>query len=570
MPKIHYHPYTPNQLVLFPQRIDENIAENDPVRIVNAIVDSLNLEAFKKLYKEKGRSPYHPRMMLKVILYAYMNNVYSCRRIEKLLLRDIHYIWLAGYEKPDFITINRFRNRVKGEINNIFTQVVLILSSKGFITLDVEYIDGTKIESKANKYTFVWRKSVEKNRDKLMKKISALLDQVEDVIAQDNTVGKNEKVEFTPSMLTDIISELKDSLETPPAPTDKEEKKKCRERELQVKLLEEHLDKLQEYDDHLTAMGERNSYSKTDPDATFMRMKEDAMNNGQTKPGYNLQIATENQFITNFALYPNPTDTLTFIPFEEMFFSRYGRFAKTAVADSGYGSEENYRFMDGNGTEAFVKYNYFHKEQKPRYKPNPFHPESLYYNKPEDYYVCPMGQHMNRIGIKRGKTGSGYVTESVCYQAARCEGCPLRDQCFKAKGNRIMEVNHRLNEYKRQARERLTSEEGIQHRGKRCIEPEAVFAQIKYNMQYRRFRHFTKDKVTMDFAFFAIAFNIKKLCAILQRSRIRIDFTTITRINHLFQMKWKTDWKFFGEIIRIWRHENCNVDIAINKEGASF
>ena len=547
MPKIHYHPYTPNQLVLFPQRIDEDIAENDPVRIVNTIVDSLNLEAFKKLYKEKGRSPYHPRMMLKVILYAYMNNVYSCRRIEKLLLRDIHYIWLAGYEKPDFITINRFRNRVKNEINNIFTQVVLILSSKGFITLDVEYIDGTKIESKANKYTFVWRKSVEKNRAKLMKKISVLLDQVEEVIAQDNAVKRNEHVEFTPSMLTDIISELRESLETPPAPTDKEEKKKCRERKRQIKQLEEHRDKLQEYDNHLAVMGERNSYSKTDPDATFMRMKEDAMNNGQTKPGYNLQIATENQFITNFALYPNPTDTLTFIPFEEMFFSRYSRFAKTAVADSGYGSEENYRFMDGNGTEAFVKYNYYHKEQKPRYKPNPFHPESLYYNRKEDYYVCPMGQHMNRIGIKRGKTGSGYVTESVCYQAARCEGCPLRGQCFKAKGNRIMEVNHRLNEYKRQARERLTSEEGIQHRGKRCIEPEAVFGQMKYNMQYRRFRHFTKDKVTMDFAFFAIAFNIKKLCTLLLKSRIRMDFTTITRINHLFLMKWKTDWKVFGE-----------------------
>ena len=547
MPKIHYHPYTPNQLVLFPQRIDEDIAENDPVRIVNPIVDSLNLEAFKKLYKERGRSPYHPRMMLKVILYAYMNNVYSCRRIEKLLLRDIHYIWLAGYEKPDFITINRFRNRVKGEINNIFTQVVLILCSKGFITLDVEYIDGTKIESKANKYTFVWRKSVEKNRAKLMKKINVLLGQVEDVIAQDNAVEKTEKVEFTPSMLTDIISELKKSLETDPAPTDKDEKKKFREKKRQVKQLEGHRDKLQEYDNHLTVMGERNSYSKTDPDATFMRMKEDAMNNGQTKPGYNLQIATENQFITNFALFPNPTDTLTFIPFEKMFFGRYVRFAKTTVADSGYGSEENYRFMDGNGTEAFVKYNYFHKEQRPRYRPNPFHPESLYYNKEEDYYVCPMGQHMIRIGIRRGKTGSGYVTESICYQAARCEGCPLRGQCFKAKGNRIMEVNHRLNEYKRQARERLTSEEGIQHRGRRCIEPEAVFGQMKYNMQYRRFRHFTKDKVTMDFAFFAIAFNIKKLCAILLKNRISANFMTITRINHLFRLVWKTDWKVLGE-----------------------
>ena len=532
MAKIHYHPYTPNQLVLFPQRIDEDIAENDPVRIVNAIVDSLNLEAFNKLYKERGRSPYHPRMMLKVILYAYMNNVYSCRRIEKPLLRDIHYIWLAGYEKPDFITINRFRNRVRSEINKIFTKIVLILATKGFITLDVEYIDGTKIESKANKYTFVWRKSVEKKRDKLMKKIRVLLDQIEDVIAQDNAAEKNEPVEFTPSMLTDIIGELKDSLENAPAPSDKEGRKKLKEKKRQVKQLEEHRDKLEEYEAHLQTMGDRNSYSKTDPDATFMRMKEDAMNNGQTKPGYNLQIATENQFITNFALFPNPTDTLTFIPFEEMFSQRYGKFAKTTVADSGYGSEENYRFMDGNGTEAFVKYNWFHKQQKPRYKPDPFHPESLYYNKEGDYYVCPMGQHMNRIGVKRGTTESGYVTESIRYQAVRCEGCPLRGLCFKAKGNRIIEVNHRLDEYKRQVRERLTFEEGIMYRGRRCIEPEAVFGQMKYNMQYKRFRHFHKDKVTMDFAFFAMAFNIKKLCAISLRNGIKLEFGMNTEENN--------------------------------------
>ena len=539
-------------MVLFPQRIDENIAENDPVRIVNAIVDSLNLEAFKKLYKERGRSPYHPRMMLKVILYAYMNNVYSCRRIEKLLLRDIHYIWLAGYEKPDFITINRFRNRVKSEINKIFTQIVLILAAKGFITLDVEYIDGTKIESKANKYTFVWRKSVEKNRDKLMKKISVLLSQIEDVIAQDNASEKNESVEFTPSMLTDIIGELKDSLENTPVPSDKEGRKKLKEKRRQVKQLEEHRDKLQEYEAHLQTMEDRNSYSKTDPDATFMRMKEDAMNNGQTKPGYNLQIATENQFITNFALFPNPTDTLTFIPFEEMFFQRYGKFAKTTVADSGYGSEENYRFMDGNGTEAFVKYNWFHKQQKPRYKPDPFHPESLYYNKEGDYYVCPMGQHMNRIGVKRATTDSGYVTESIRYQAVRCEGCPLRGLCFKAKGNRIIEVNHRLNEYKRQARERLTSEEGIMYRGKRCIEPEAVFGQMKYNMQYKRFRHFYKDKVTMDFAFFAMAFNIKKLCAISLKKAIKLEFGIKTEENNSCIPIWKPIGCLYKESASCW------------------
>ena len=183
MAKLHFRPYIPNQTVLFPQRIDENIAANDPVRIVNTVVDNLNLDNFKKLYKATGRCPYHPKMMLKVIIYAYMNNIYSCRKIEKLLLRDIHYIWLSGNEHPDFITINRFRNRVKEEINTVFTQLVLVLADKGFISLDVEYIDGTKIESKANKYTFVWRKTVEKNRTKLMDKIRILLEQVDEAIA---------------------------------------------------------------------------------------------------------------------------------------------------------------------------------------------------------------------------------------------------------------------------------------------------------------------------------------------------------------------------------------------------
>ena len=224
MAKLHFRPYTPNQTVLFPQRIDEDIADNAPVRIVNAIVDSLDLDNFKKLYKETGRCPYHPKMMLKAILYAYMNNIYSCRKIEQLLLRDIHYIWLAGYEKPDFITINRFRNRVKEEINNVFTQLVLVLADKGFISLEVEYIDGTKIESKANKYTFVWRKSVERNRAKLMDKVRILLEQVDETIAQENTL-KDTPVEFTPATLSQIVVNSKMPWNMNPAPTPRSRKK---------------------------------------------------------------------------------------------------------------------------------------------------------------------------------------------------------------------------------------------------------------------------------------------------------------------------------------------------------
>jgi transposase len=504
-------------MVLFPQRIDEDIAEDDPVRVVDAIVENLNLEDFKKLYRERGRSPYNPKMLLKVVIYAYMNNIYSCRKIEKRLLRDIHFIWLAGYNKPDFITINRFRNRVKNEINNIFTQLVLVLADKGFVSLDVEYIDGTKIESKANKYTFVWRKTVEKNRAKLMEKISVLLSQIDDAIAQDN-VSEKEKVEFSPGQLTDIIDELKQSLKQLPTPKEKEQKRQLRERKKQIKELETQRDKLSEYDGRLEQIGNRNSMSKTDPDATFMRMKEDAMNNGQTKPGYNLQISAENQFITDFALFPNPTDTLTLIPFFNSFLSRYHHLPSTAVADSGYGSEENYRFMNEAGMDAYVKYNRFHIEQRPRYTPNPFHHDNFHYNADEDYYVCPMGQHMDRIGTSHSKTASGYRSENARYRAQNCKGCPLRCLCYKATADRrIIEVNHRLNEYKQKARELLTSEDGIKHRGRRCIEPEAVFGQMKSNMAYRRFRHFGKDKVTMDFAFFAIAFNIKKMCSIMAK-----------------------------------------------------
>ena len=514
---LHFRSYDPDQTLLFPQRIDRDIPKDDPVRILKSVIEGLDLSGFKKLYHERGRSPYHPKMMLMVILYSYMNNVYSCRKIEKLLYRDIYYIWLSGYQKPDFATINRFRNRVKNEIGHIFTLLVLILVEKGFVTLEVEYLDGTKIESKANKYTFVWRKSVERNREKLLEKIRVLLQQINEQMAQDKAADVD-TLELTPQTLCEISKEFKEALGSAPEAKTKEEKAAQRGKNKMFKELERHGEKLAEYNSRLEQMEGRNSISKTDPSATFMRMKEDAMCNGQTKPGYNLQISSENQFITDFALFPNPTDTLTFIPFLGSFPGRYGRFPKRVVADSGYGSEENYRFMDEAGIEGSVKYNRFHLEHRPRYKPDTFHPDSLYYNEEGDYYICPMGQRMSRTGTLQTRTEGGYISQSACYRAIRCKGCPLRCLCYKAKANqRTIRVNHRLNAYKRKACELLTSEEGIKERGRRCIEPEAVFGQMKSNMAYRRFRHMGKDKVVMDFTFFAIAFNIKKLCSMMRK-----------------------------------------------------
>jgi hypothetical protein len=242
-----------------------------------------------------------------------------------------------------------------------------------------------------------------------------------------------------------------------------------------------------------------------------MRMKEDAMNNGQTKPGYNLQIGTSGQFITNYAFYWNPTDTTTMPDFLSRHKQAYGAFPKQAVADSGYGSEENYEFMEANDVEAFVKYPLFHKEQHRPFLQDISRPENLHYNEEGDYYVCPIGQRMHNIGTVRRKSDNGYTSYITNYEAQNCGGCPLRCVCYKGKqGNRIISVNHHLRKYKQRAREKLLGQEGLMHRSKRPTEPEAVFGQMKFNKQYKRFRHRGKDKVYMDFGLFAIAFNIQK------------------------------------------------------------
>ena len=512
MAKIQFKSYPQGQTVLFPSDLGENIPENDPVRIVSRIVDGLNIDSLIETYEAFGCPPYHPRMLLKVVFYAYMNNTYSCRRIESAMLRDIYYMWLSGNEHPSYSTINRFRSgHVKDQINGLFVQVVEHLVEEGVLSLDVQYIDGTKVESVANKYTFVWRKTVERNKAKLEKKILGVLQQIEEGIAQDSSQEQSpEPVAVDSVSLQGIVERINAENAKMPEGT-KEERKAKKDREKVARELGKMQEKQAEYERHLERMGERNSYSKTDPDATFMRMKEDAMNNGQTKPGYNLQIGTSGQFITNYALYWNPTDTTTLPDFLSRHEEAYGAYPRKAVADSGYGSEENYEFLEANDVEAFVKYPLFHKEQHRPFRQDISRQENLHYNEEEDYYVCPIGQRMHNIGTVSRKNENGYTSYITNYEAQNCSGCPLRCVCYKGKqGNRIISVNHHLRKYKQRAREKLLGEEGLKHRSKRPIEPEAVFGQMKFNKQYKRFRHKGKDKVNMDFGLFAIAFNIQK------------------------------------------------------------
>lgn len=491
------------QDLLLPPSLDELVPENHMVRVVDAVIDRLDISDILSTYRGGGNSAFNPKMMLKVLVFAYLSNVYSSRRIEDLLKRDICFMWLAGMKRPDFRTINYYRGkRLKEGFDAVFTQVVRLLHEEGFVSLKVQYIDGTKIESVANKYTFVWRGSVEKHDARLKAKTEALLRQIEQNHAIENQENPAAE-ELTAEEVAERVERIREKVDADNL--GKEERKALKQIETDA------VPRMNRYKEQLETMGCRNSYSKTDPDATFMRMKEDAMLNGQLKPGYNVQISTENQFITNFGIYQRPTDTLTMTDYLESFKTRYGMQSEEIVADSGYGSEENYEYMFSNGMTPYVKYNMFHVEQRRGYRNNPFRVSNLFHNPDDDFYVCPMGQKMRFIRQEKRHTASGYQQTVSVYRASRCQGCPLRGQCHKSKGDRQIEVNHTLDDYKARARELLTSEQGLKHRSKRPIEPEAVFGQIKECGRFRRLRLKGLTGAKIDFGLKALAHNLRKL-----------------------------------------------------------
>ena len=507
MAKVIHKSYNQNDSLLLPPSLGELIPLSHPVRIISDIIDRFDISTIEATYKGGGTSSFHPRMLLKVVVYAYLCNIYSGRQMEKQLQENIHFMWLSGMSRPDFRTINRFRSErlTEGRLDAIFTKVVELLNSEGFVSLNVQYIDGTKIESVANKYTFVWKGSVEKNKTKLIEKVKGVLSTAEQEleIEQSAEVAQELPQEEFDRRAGRILSKM-----------DEMGISKGKARKEIEKIKEESVAKLDEYDHHIEVLGERNSYSKTDPDATFMRMKEDAMNNGQTKPGYNVQISTENQFITNYGLYWRPTDTGTMIDYLESFEQRYGKQSKEIVADSGYGSEQNYEYMLDNDMVPYVKFNMFHKEQTRKYRNNPFLPANMYYHKDEDYFVCPMGHHLEHVRDSKSVSDMGYESVVSVYRAPNCKGCPFRGMCYKGKSDRrTIEVNHKANSYREIARELLNSKEGLRHRSNRPIEPEAVFGNIKFNHGFKRFRLKSNAKVSVEWGLVAIAHNLRKYIA---------------------------------------------------------
>jgi transposase len=506
--KATFKPYNPDQLSLLPPSLDELIADNHVVRVVRDVIDRINIDSILKKYKGGGASSFHPKMMLKIIVYGYLSNIYSSRKIEQAVTSNIHFMWLAGMLRPDHNTINRFRSdKLKSVLKEVFAQVVTLMAEQGLMDIKTVYVDGTKLEANANKYTFVWGKSVKRHKERIKT-------QLEDLWKYAETVAKEELMDNDPTTFPELDAEqVSKTIETiNEAIKDKPIDKKVKQKLNYAKR--NWPQNMAKYKKQEEILGERNSYSKTDPDATFMRMKDDHMRNGQLKAGYNWQISTSNQYILNYDIYHNPTDTLTLPHHIDQYKELYNASPDVLVADSGYGSEQNYAFMEAEQIEAYVKYNYFHQEQKSKGKIKPknaFRPEHLHYNEQSDFFICPMGQKMTKRYETHPTTKLGYQQTYSVYQAKNCMGCPLRGTCHKSKTDRKIQINWNLKRLKDKARQKLLSDQGVTHRSQRPVDVEAVFGNIKQNKGFTRFMLRGKDNVLIEAGLIALAHNLAKM-----------------------------------------------------------
>lgn len=494
--------------MLLPPSIDELIEANHPVRTVNSVIDSIDLSRLQKAYKGGGTSSYHPRMLLKVLVYSYLCNTYSSRKIEEGLKSNIHFMYLAGMQQPDHNTINRFRGeRLKEALKTIFGQVVQLLAQSGHLSLKEIYTDGTKIEANANKYTFVWGNSIKYNKAKMEAQLKELWAYTEQVAAEEikDTAPVDFK-EISPEELTKTIEKIHTVLK------DKEEvPKKVKQKINYIKRdWGKNLAKYKEQEDILN---QRNSYSKTDTDATFMRMKEDHMKNGQLKPAYNLQVSSNDQYIVNYSLHQNPTDTRTLSSHLSSYQNLYNQNPESIIADAGYGSEENYELLEKENINAYIKYNYFDKEQSKKFLKENYKSDYLPYDEETDTLFCPSGKPMHWIGENKRKSKSGHLQNYSTYKAINCIGCALRGKCHQSKSNRKIDLNHTLRNHKIKAKELLKSEQGIYHRKKRAYDVEPVFANIKHNKKFKRYNLRGLQKVEIETGLIALAHNLKKMVA---------------------------------------------------------
>ena len=535
-----FKPYCQDQMMLLPPSLEELIPADHIVRVVNSVVERLDITPIMQTYKGGGTSSYHPLMLLKVVLYAYIERIYTVRRIAKALRENIHFMWLSGMQQPDFRTINNFCNgRLKGHIARLLASLVIYLAEAGYIDLAEYFVDGSKFLANANRHSHVWRKNVERFRKKIQEQIEQLLSQIEQANEEENRrygdkdlPEMGEQAHFDEEAQEALVEEMNQQLKQFQQPSSccssddfrqrisriedqlakeesqeegKSKEKLVKKKRILKKIKKKLLPRLERYEHQKQLLGNRNSYSKTDPDATFMRFSDNVL-----AAGYNVLIGCQNQFIINYSVHQNPADVVCFVDHMERFKELYSQLPQKVVGDRGFGSERNYRYLEEHGIENYLQYG-SSPSKKSSGRCSKYSKQNFIYDAQKDVYRCPEGKELTFEEERYVQSADGYQRKVRRYQAHSCSSCPARELCCRGQGNRSISMSPQWERYKQQARQNLESEQGKQLRKRRGSEIETVFAHMKFNKKYPRFHRRGIEKIDLEVGLLSIAHNIEKI-----------------------------------------------------------
>ena len=486
------------------------LPENAPVRLTSAQLEELDYEKLYRAYSPRGRkSKVDPRVMFKVMVYGYQCGIYSSRKLEEACHYRIDFMWLLGDEQvPDHATFARFRTgRCLEAVEDLFYQYVKQLEKQGETDHEAVFIDGTKLESSAGRYTFCWRGSVEKYLEKVREKVVQLTGIENLYLLQEHLEQQREFIVFVHG--------------------------KGKRKSTEQRRWEELYDLSQRwegYENSLKIMGQsRNSYSKTDPDATFMRMKDDHMRNGQLKPAYNVQIAVNSEYITGIDVFSDRNDYGTLVPFLKHIQQHHGSRYKEVTADAGYESLENYLFLEGNGQVSFIKPTNYDARKTKKFKKQIGRIENMTYDSEEDCFICAEGR---KLPLRQETTElqNGHFITTAHYRCENCKDCPRRSACSQSKKlEKPKEITLKKTfwEKRAQSQANITSEHGIHLRVCRSIQVEGAFGLLKTDFGFRRFLTRGKRNIRTELFFLAMAFNLKKLWMKREKGRLKSHLSKV-------------------------------------------
>ena len=462
---------------------------------------------------ETGRPRYVREKLLKIVLFAFMEHGYcSVRFIEKLCQTDIRFIWMLEEENaPSHMTISNFIHKeLSSSIDQIFNDINRYIFAQEKVDTDHVYIDGTKIEANANKYTWVWKKSSIKSRNKVFNKLTSLVQEMNEIVAFYRRATFDIRQEYAIEYVDFILAGFLNAVGMTEA--DFVHGKGKRKTSFQ-RLYEKVLDcrkKLKEYAYKISVCGDsRNSYSKTDRDATFMRFKKDHMKNDQLLPGYNLQLAICDEYIAHYGVFAFASDMDCFQPLMDGFFKRYQKYPRYPLADAGYGSFNNYLYCELHNMEKFMKFTMYEKETKDaKYRDNPYRACNFDIDS-EGYMVCPNGKRFHFLRSAPVK-GNQYGRTEEYYRCEDCSDCIHREKCHKSKDNRVVRINEELTQFHKEVLENLNCVHGALLRMNRSIQAEGAFGGIKWNRGYKRLRRRGIEGVILELGLISCGFNLHK------------------------------------------------------------